>query len=78
MALPDSAPPPLVGHSPLRTAWALTRPYFASRGAWAARGLVVAVVALNIGEVSLQVGLSNWNRRWVRLHSGGLKLRDSA
>jgi putative ATP-binding cassette transporter len=42
----------------------LTRPYFVSRGAWATRGLALAVVALNVGEVGLQVELSNWNRRF--------------
>ena len=40
--------------------WALTRPYWFSGEKWAARGLLAAVVALNLGLVYLEVVLSYW------------------
>jgi putative ATP-binding cassette transporter len=49
--------------STLRTAWALTRPYFASRRAWKSWLLVGAVVAFHIAGVSCEVLMSEWNRR---------------
>ena len=40
--------------------WALTRPYWFSSEKWAARGLLAAVIALNLGLVYLEVVLSYW------------------
>ncbi len=40
--------------------WALTRPYWYSGEKWAARGLLGAVIALNLGLVYLEVMLSYW------------------
>ncbi len=40
--------------------WALTRPYWFSGEKWAARGLLAAVVGLNLGLVYLEVVLSYW------------------
>ncbi len=62
--MPGNGETPSTSHSPLRTAWAMTRPYFFARGAWAARALVAAIVALNVSEVWVQVILSDWNRRF--------------
>ncbi len=45
-----------------RKAWALTRPYFASEDKWKARGLLVAIVLLNLGAVYMLVLLNEWNR----------------
>ncbi len=41
--------------------WALTKPYWSEQGAWAARGLLFAVVALNLGLVYVNVLLNRWN-----------------
>jgi len=43
-------------------AWALTRPYFASDDKWKARGLLVAIVLLNLGAVYMLVLINEWNR----------------
>jgi putative ATP-binding cassette transporter len=45
-----------------RKAWALTRPYFESEDKWKARGLLVAIVLLNLGAVYMLVLLNEWNR----------------
>jgi len=45
----------------LRNAWALTRPYWFSEDRWAAWGLLLAVVTLNLGIVFINVLLNKWN-----------------
>ncbi len=50
--------------STLRTAWALTRPYFASRRAYKSWLLVGAVVLFHVAGVSCEVLMSEWNRRF--------------
>lgn len=45
----------------LKKLWALTWPYFCSEEKWAARGLLALVVALNLGQVALDVVLNYWN-----------------
>ncbi len=45
----------------LRKLWALTWPYFWSEEKWIARGLLAVVVALNLGQVGLDVVLNYWN-----------------
>jgi putative ATP-binding cassette transporter len=42
--------------------WALTAPYFRSKDRWRARGLLLAIVLLNLGAVYMQVQLTDWNR----------------
>ena len=44
----------------LRDLWTLTRPYWFSEERWAARGLLAAVVALNLGMVYISVLLNKW------------------
>ncbi len=46
----------------LRDAWYLARPYFFSEEKWSARGLLLAIVALNLSMVAMDVLLSYWNR----------------
>jgi putative ATP-binding cassette transporter len=46
----------------LREAWKLAWPYFRSEEKWAATGLLVAIVALNLGHVYLNVRFNLWNR----------------
>src|SRR5215510_10166078 len=45
----------------LRDAWAIARPYWFSEDRWAARGLLLVVVALNLGIVYINVLLNQWN-----------------
>jgi putative ATP-binding cassette transporter len=45
----------------LRQAWDLAWPYLNSEEKWAARGLLLAVVALNLITVALNVRLNAWN-----------------
>jgi putative ATP-binding cassette transporter len=45
----------------LRDAWAMTHPYWFSEDPWAAWGLLLAVIALNLGTVYINVLLNKWN-----------------
>jgi putative ATP-binding cassette transporter len=42
--------------------WALSAPYFRSEDKWKARGLLAAIVALNLAAVYMLVLLNDWNR----------------
>src|SRR2546428_2888017 len=42
--------------------WALSAPYFKSEDKWKARGLLLAIVLLNLGAVYMLVLLNDWNR----------------
>ena len=42
--------------------WALSLPYFKSEEKWKARGLLAAIVALNLGAVYMLVQINDWNR----------------
>lgn len=46
----------------LRTVWQLASPYFSSDDRWRARGLLAAIVALNLGSVYMLVLINDWNR----------------
>lgn len=46
----------------LKRVWALSAPYFASGEKWKARGLLVAIVLLNLASVYMLVLLNDWNR----------------
>ena len=47
----------------LRQVWHLSAPYFStSAEKWKARGLLAAIVALNLGAVYMLVLLNEWNR----------------
>ena len=46
----------------LREAWSLAWPYWMSDEKWAARGLLAAVVTLNLTSVWINVRLNLWNR----------------
>ena len=45
-----------------RRVWSLSAPYFRSEDKWKARGLLAAIVALNLGAVYMLVLLNEWNR----------------
>ena len=42
--------------------WALTRPYYHSEEKWKARGMLAAIVGLNLGLVYMAVLFNDWNR----------------
>jgi putative ATP-binding cassette transporter len=42
--------------------WALAKPYFASNEKWKARGLLLAIIALNLGLVYMAVLFNEWNK----------------
>ena len=42
--------------------WALSRPYFSSEHKWQARGLLFAIVALNLALVYMSVLFNDWNK----------------
>ena len=44
-----------------RDAWTITKPYWFSEDRWAGRGLLLAVIALNLGIVGINVLLNQWN-----------------
>ena len=46
----------------LQRVWALASPYFQSEQRWQARGLLLAIVALNLGAVYMLVLINDWNR----------------
>ncbi len=46
----------------LKRVWALSRPYFESDEKWKARGLLTAIVLLNLASVYMLVLLNDWNR----------------
>ncbi|HQQ52470.1 MAG TPA: hypothetical protein PLN16_01560, partial [Ottowia sp.] len=47
----------------LRQVWRLSAPYFsASDERWRARGLLTAIVVLNLGAVYMLVQINEWNR----------------
>jgi putative ATP-binding cassette transporter len=46
----------------LKEGWGLAKPYFFSEERWAARGLLLAIVALNLLMVAFNVVLTYWNR----------------
>jgi vitamin B12/bleomycin/antimicrobial peptide transport system ATP-binding/permease protein len=45
----------------VRDAWRLAKPYWGSEEKWSAWGLLLAVVALNLGNVYISVRLNEWN-----------------
>ena len=57
-----------------RRVWALSAPYFRSEEKWKARGLLLAIVALNLAAVYMLVLLNDWNR----LFYDALQNKDAA
>jgi putative ATP-binding cassette transporter len=50
--------------STLATIWRLASPYFSSEDRWAGRGLLAAVIAIELGIVAINVLLNQWNNRF--------------
>jgi putative ATP-binding cassette transporter len=51
--------PPATGRAAI---WALIRPFWVSDQKWRALGLLMAIIALNLGMVYINVRLNSWNR----------------
>ncbi len=49
-------------HAFLRDFWTLAAPYWSSEERWKARGLLLVVVFMSLGQVYLLVQLNTWNR----------------
>lgn len=47
--------------TPPITAWSLIRPYWVSSERWSARGLLAAIIAMNLAIVYINVRLNEWN-----------------
>src|SRR6266478_7923102 len=45
----------------VRDAWRLAKPYWTSEEKWSAWGLLLAVIALNLGNVFISVRINEWN-----------------
>ena len=50
--------------STLATVWRIAVPYFRSEDKWAGRGLLAAVIAIELAIVYLNVLLNQWNSRF--------------
>jgi vitamin B12/bleomycin/antimicrobial peptide transport system ATP-binding/permease protein len=62
LSVPDHHRPFATGlRQVLRDAWKMTYPFWFSEDRWAARGLLLAVIALNLGIVYINVLLNKWN-----------------
>ena len=51
-------------HSTLAAAWRIAAPYFRSEDKWAGRGLLAAVIAIELSLVGIDVLLNQWNSRF--------------
>lgn len=50
--------------STLATVWRIAAPYFSSEDKWAGRGLLVAVIAIELAIVVINVLITQWNARF--------------
>ena len=50
--------------STLATVWRISAPYFRSEDKWAGRGLLAAVIAIELAIVGINVLLNQWNSRF--------------
>lgn len=46
----------------MRDVWQTAKVYWESEEKWSAWGLLVAIVALNLGNVYISVRINNWNK----------------
>jgi putative ATP-binding cassette transporter len=59
---PEPPTPPQKFSAFAKRVWALSAPYFRSDEKWKARGLLAAIVVLNLASVYMLVLLNDWNR----------------
>ena len=48
----------------LATVWRIASPYFRSEDKWAGRGLLAAVIAIELALVAIDVLINQWNNRF--------------
>jgi putative ATP-binding cassette transporter len=56
--------------STLATVWRIAAPYFRSEDKWAGRGLLAAVISIELSLVAIDVLLNQWNNRFLQRASG--------
>jgi putative ATP-binding cassette transporter len=54
----------------MRDAWRLVKPYWTSEEKWSARGLLLAVIALDLGRVYISVRINAWNNAFYNALQG--------
>jgi ABC-type uncharacterized transport system fused permease/ATPase subunit len=54
----------------VRDAWSIARTYWTSEEKWSAWGLLLGIVALNLGTVCTSVGINAWNRSFYNALQG--------
>ena len=56
--------------STLATVWRIAAPYFRSEDKWAGRGLLAAVVSIQLALVAIDVLLNQWQNRFFNALNG--------
>lgn len=56
--------PSMEMHATLKTIWRIAAPYFSSADKWAGRGLLAAIIAIELSTVGITVLLNQWNNRF--------------
>ena len=56
--------------STLATVWRIAAPYFRSEDKWAGRGLLAAVIAIELALVAIDVLLNQWSNRFYNAPAG--------
>ena len=65
----------------MRDAWRLAKPYWTSEEKWSAWGLLLAVIALDLGKVYISVRINAWNNAFynaLQAFNSGELFRSSA
>jgi vitamin B12/bleomycin/antimicrobial peptide transport system ATP-binding/permease protein len=57
-------------HKTARAAWRLAKAYWTSEEKWSASGLLIAALALNLGNVYVSVRINEWNRSFYNALAG--------
>jgi putative ATP-binding cassette transporter len=57
-------------HNTARAAWRLAKAYWTSEEKWSAWGLLIAALALNLGNVYVSVRINEWNRSFYNALAG--------
>jgi ABC-type uncharacterized transport system fused permease/ATPase subunit len=53
----------------MRDAWRLAEPYWTSEEKWSARGLLLAVIALDFGKIYISLRINAWNNAFYALQA---------
>jgi vitamin B12/bleomycin/antimicrobial peptide transport system ATP-binding/permease protein len=67
------------GRNVIGDAWRTAKAYWASEGKWSARGLLVAIITLNLCNVYISVRVNDWNKNFynaLQAFNGGEVFRQ--